>query len=102
MKDAAEEVKRFGSFRHWRMRLRLWLHGIFPRGARIMNLQVVLLLILMALVAPWIKTLTRELFMLLRSVFRGEATKDESLLQRVSPKPGPGPTKLARRTPLKK
>ena len=55
-----------------------------------MNPQVVLLLILMALVAPWVKTLTRELFILLRSLFRGEVMKDESLFQRASPELGPG------------
>ena len=55
-----------------------------------MNLRVVLLLILMALVAPWVNTLTRELFILLRSSFRGEAIKDESLPQPVSPESGPG------------
>lgn len=55
-----------------------------------MNARVVLLLILMALVAPWVNTLTRELFILLRSLFRGEAIKDESLPQPVSPESGPG------------
>jgi hypothetical protein len=50
-----------------------------------MNLRVVLLLILMALVAPWVNTLTRELFILLRSAF----IKDESLPQPVSPESGP-------------
>ena len=55
-----------------------------------MNARVVLLLILMALVAPWVNTLTRELFILLRSLFRGEAMKDESLFQRVPSELGPG------------
>ena len=55
-----------------------------------MNARVVLLLILMALVAPWVNTLTRELFILLRSLFRGEAIKDKSLPQPVSPESGPG------------
>ena len=55
-----------------------------------MNPRVVLLLILMALVAPWVNTLTRELFILLRSLFRGEAMKDESLFQQVPSKLGPG------------
>ena len=55
-----------------------------------MNPRVVLLLILMALVAPWVNILTRELFILLRSLFRGEAMKDESLPQPVSPESGPG------------
>ena len=55
-----------------------------------MNPQVVLLLILMALVAPWVNTLTRELFILLRSSFRREAIKDESLPQPVSAESGPG------------
>jgi hypothetical protein len=55
-----------------------------------MNPRVVLLLILMALVAPWVNTLTRELFILLRSSFRGEAIQDESLPQPVSPESGPG------------
>ena len=43
-----------------------------------MNPRVVLLLILMALVAPWVNTLTRELFILLRSLFREEAMEDKS------------------------
>ncbi len=55
-----------------------------------MNPRVVLLLILIALVAPWVNTLTRELFILLRSAFRGEAINDESLPQPVSPESGPG------------
>ena len=55
-----------------------------------MNPRVVLLLILIALVAPWVNTLTRELFILLRSSFCGEAIKDESLPQPVSPESGPG------------
>ena len=55
-----------------------------------MNPRVVLLLILIALVAPWVNTLTRELFILLRSSFRGEAIHDESLPQPVSPESRPG------------
>ena len=55
-----------------------------------MNARIVLLLIFMALVAPWENTLTRELFNLLRTSFRGEAIKDESLSQPVSPESGPG------------
>ena len=55
-----------------------------------MNPRVVLLIILMALVAPWVNTLTREFFILLRSSFRGEAMKDESLFQQVPSKLGPG------------
>ena len=55
-----------------------------------MNTRTVLLLILMALVAPWVNTLTRELFVLLQSIFRGEAMKDKSLFQQVSSEFGPG------------
>ena len=62
----------------------------FSQGARTMDPKVIVLIILMALVAPWVKTLTRELFILLRSLFHGEAMKDESLFQRVSSELGPG------------
>ena len=55
-----------------------------------MEPQLALLLILMALVAPWVKTLMRELFVLFRSLSLEETTKDQFPLKRVSATRGPG------------